>query len=687
MKRLHIVPALILACAALARPGGAAVFRPMTTALPGSVPALINYQGRLDQNGNPQNGTVNMVFTIYDALTAGNIVWGPYEVSGGVAVNSGLFNVQLPVPPEALYGGGKGRWLDVQVGPLTGGSVTEMSPREQLNAVPYALVARSLEGTIDVSSGGFVVGGSSAPIPVQTFLFVSSVTGNVGIRTQTPAYALDVQAGDINAANSLREAGATLASKYARFGAVNTWTAAQTFGDQITISTDVYLSAGQINVQGNRITTAAGLLDATQLGGIVSPTNGGTGADLHAQAANGVPYFSATGVIGSVGTGASGYVLQANGAGSAPTWVSAGSVGSAILSSTNTWTAWQSFNNQVTISSDVYLSAGQINVKGNRLTTAGGLLDAAKLANTVPLASLVGITNSQLASGSFPNILGVGALTAGAWTANIISSQYGGTGADIHLSAANGVPYFSAIGVLGTIGTGAAGYVLQANGAGSAPTWVSAGGGGSGSALLASTNTWSAWQTYGNQVTFSTDVYLSAGQINVKGNRITTAAGLLDATKLAGTVPSANISGSYAGVTGVGTLTSLALSNGGASSTILANNTGSGKLIQLQMSSADTFVIDNKGHVDMGNAGATPVLSSCGTGPSLGTGSNDARGTFITGASGTACTITFGQAYAAAPFCIVSGPSSGPFYIITTTALTTSGLTASQTYFYVCFGQ
>ena len=129
MKRLHIVTALILACAALARPGGAAVFRPMTTALPGSVPLTINYQGRLDQNGNPQNGTVNMVFTIYDALTAGSIVWGPYAVSGGVAVNSGLFNVQLPVPPEALYGGGKGRWLDVQVGPLTGGSVTEMSPR------------------------------------------------------------------------------------------------------------------------------------------------------------------------------------------------------------------------------------------------------------------------------------------------------------------------------------------------------------------------------------------------------------------------------------------------------------------------------------------------------------------------------------------------------------------------------
>ena len=175
-----------------------------------------------------------------------------------------------------------------------------------------------------------------------------------------------------------------------------------------------------------------------------------------------MPWFSGTGTMGTVATGASGYILQSNGTGSAPTWVSAAS--SSLLSSTNTWSAWQSFNNQVTISSDVYMSAGQINVKGNKLTTTGGLLDATQLTNVVPTASI---------SGSYTNITGVGTLTAGTWNAGTVGSQWGGTGANLSAAVANGIPYFSATGVMGAVGTGATGTILAANGSGSAPAFTS----------------------------------------------------------------------------------------------------------------------------------------------------------------------------------------------------------------------
>src|SRR5207245_510517 len=45
----------------------------------------------------------------------------------------------------------------------------------------------------------------------------------------------------------------------------NTWTAVQTFNAQTNMGANLNLTAGQLNAQGNLLTTAAGKLDATQL--------------------------------------------------------------------------------------------------------------------------------------------------------------------------------------------------------------------------------------------------------------------------------------------------------------------------------------------------------------------------------------------------------------------------------------
>lgn len=65
------------------------------------------------------------------------------------------------------------------------------------------------------------------------------------------------------------------------------------------------------------------------------------------------------------------------------------------------------------------------------------------------------------------------------------------------------------------------------------------------------------------------------------------------------------------------------------------------------------FKVDNVGHIFASST--NPVLSSCGTGPSL-TGS-DHHGTITAGSTASGCTITFGAQYPIAPTCVISNQS------------------------------
>lgn len=70
--------------------------------------------------------------------------------------------------------------------------------------------------------------------------------------------------------------------------------------------------------------------------------------------------------------------------------------------------------------------------------------------------------------------------------------------------------------------------------------------------------------------------------------------------------------------------------------------------------------------------GTTPVVSACGTGSPAVTGS-DTAGTITVGTTATACTLTFGVAFAATPVCVVSDQSvfaDITNYTVSTTAIT-----------------
>lgn len=106
-----------------------------TSDAPGPSATTINYQGRLADNaGTPLDGSYAMRFSLYDAATEGNLVWGP-EIHDAVPVSEGLFSVGLGsqtsggIPTSAWNGD---RYLEITVGGET------LSPRELIRSVPIA---------------------------------------------------------------------------------------------------------------------------------------------------------------------------------------------------------------------------------------------------------------------------------------------------------------------------------------------------------------------------------------------------------------------------------------------------------------------------------------------------------------------------------------------------------------------
>ncbi|GEM_PF-5549088 len=114
----------------------------LSTAANAAVPHLINYQGKVtDTSGNPLNGSYDLTFRIYDAETAGNMLW--QETQTGVVVDKGLFGILLGSATALNIPFDKAYFLEIKVG-------TEvMSPRQRITSAGYAIraeVAESVSG-------------------------------------------------------------------------------------------------------------------------------------------------------------------------------------------------------------------------------------------------------------------------------------------------------------------------------------------------------------------------------------------------------------------------------------------------------------------------------------------------------------------------------------------------------------
>jgi hypothetical protein len=126
----------------------------------------VNYQARLlDSYGRRVNGTVDLTFKIYDAATDGNLLWS--ETHTGVVVQDGVYSVVLgsqTAIPASVFSQNN-TYLELGIDNET------LSPRQQMTAAAYALVARTIMGSN---------------------IFENQTSGYVGIGTTNPVVKLDV---------------------------------------------------------------------------------------------------------------------------------------------------------------------------------------------------------------------------------------------------------------------------------------------------------------------------------------------------------------------------------------------------------------------------------------------------------------------------------------------------------------
>jgi hypothetical protein len=128
-----------------------------------SVPATLTQQGRiLDASGMPVVSKLKFVFTVYDAATGGTSLWTETQ---NITLDDGYFSAQLgsvtPIP-DGVFDGSV-RYLGVTVG-----SDAEMSPRQAVTSVPYAIKA----ATADVANSAAFTSLSGIPAPCATGMYL-----------------------------------------------------------------------------------------------------------------------------------------------------------------------------------------------------------------------------------------------------------------------------------------------------------------------------------------------------------------------------------------------------------------------------------------------------------------------------------------------------------------------------------
>lgn len=119
----------------------------VASAASSAVPSVLTQQGRLfTSTGSPATGTVSIQFSVYGAATGGTALWTETQ---SVTLDDGYFSARLgeaTAIPASVFDGST-RYLAVKVG-----TDAEMTPRQALVSVPYALMANNAVGDITPTS-------------------------------------------------------------------------------------------------------------------------------------------------------------------------------------------------------------------------------------------------------------------------------------------------------------------------------------------------------------------------------------------------------------------------------------------------------------------------------------------------------------------------------------------------------
>ena len=121
-----------------------------------AVPLNLTQEGRLlKTDGTPESGSITMTFALYDTSASTTAAWTETQT---LTLDDGYFSTQLgsATPLTAALFDGQTKYLGIT---LQGES--EMTPREALSSVPYAIVAGDVNGDIHPTTvsvnGGTVI--------------------------------------------------------------------------------------------------------------------------------------------------------------------------------------------------------------------------------------------------------------------------------------------------------------------------------------------------------------------------------------------------------------------------------------------------------------------------------------------------------------------------------------------------
>jgi hypothetical protein len=101
------------------------------------------YQGVLNNNGAPANGFYDMQFGAYNDSTAG-LLEGSLVTNSAVVVSNGVFTTTIDFGPGVFLG--ESLWLDIAISTNGAGVFSEITPRQEMTPVPYAIFS-TLAGT------------------------------------------------------------------------------------------------------------------------------------------------------------------------------------------------------------------------------------------------------------------------------------------------------------------------------------------------------------------------------------------------------------------------------------------------------------------------------------------------------------------------------------------------------------
>lgn len=195
------------------------------------------YQGRLDQNGQPANGTYQLMVELHSVPVGGTLLRTNLYT---IAVSNGLFAVDMDF--GALVFLGEERWLDLRVSTNGANQFEQLTPRTRLAPTPNAIFASTAGtvtngaiqigqlGTVGAPPGpGQVLGYDGSSLIWQPVGGISSVWtlndtsayyngGNVGIGTSNPTEKLQVAgnggiSGDLAVGHNILIPGAILSGQ------------------------------------------------------------------------------------------------------------------------------------------------------------------------------------------------------------------------------------------------------------------------------------------------------------------------------------------------------------------------------------------------------------------------------------------------------------------------------------------